>query len=267
MNHILISLLAVTMLAGCGPKYFSRDGMPLEILRNTDRSIAIQLPAQNGWTVCQDSVIAEEEAPSRPYLYDPAYRYAPDIIARITIDRHLSQSKISIDFYDYPSRKPDGETMLDRGVLEALEEEQKKLPNAWQIKNDQETRSFGREYWVDYVHGMKCTSVSFSRGEGGTWLPGGKVKFYDTYCAYYDLQAKPRVFSASAFYFYHPGSSEETVIDGEKFGVRLSQADVEHEFKQSLAFMLRSLKIINFNAPMMKQKGLLYDKEYEIPKW
>jgi hypothetical protein len=157
--------------------------------------------------------------------------------------------------------------MLAPTVLASLEEEQKKLPNERDIKLDQETHTFGRKYWVDYVHGMKCSSVTFSQGVGGTWVPGGVTKFYQTYCAYYDLEENPRVFRSSAFYFYHPGSSEETVIDREKFGVRLSQADVEHEFKQSLAFMLRSLKIINFNAPMMKQKGLLYDKEYEIPKW
>jgi len=267
MKAILTCILAVALVAGCNTKYFYRDGKPYEVLLNTDKSISMQLPVQKGWTVLQDAVIAEEEAPRRPYLYDPAYRYAPDKIARIFVDRNLSHSNLNIELYDHPSRNPKGETMLDRTVLASLEEEQKKLPNAWQIENDLETRTFGRKYWVDYVHGMKCTSVSYSRGEGGTWQPGGKVKFYQTYCAYYDLQEKPRVFRSSSFYFYHPGSSEETVIDGEKFGVRLSQADVEHEFKQSLAFMLRSLKIINFNAPMMKQKGLLYDKNYEIPKW
>ena len=267
MKYILVGIFAVALVAGCSTRYFYRAGKSHEVLLNADLSIAIQMPDQKGWTVFQDSVIAEKERPNRPYLYDPAYRYAPDNIARIYIDRNLSHSNLNIELYDHPSRRASGETMLDSTVLASLEEDQKKLPNAWQIENDLETRSFGRKYWVDYVHGMKCTSVSFSRGAGGTWLPGGITKFYGTYCAYYDLQEKPRVFRVKAFYFYHPGSSEETVIDGEKFGIRLSQADVEQEFKQSLAFMLRSLKIINFNAPMMKQKGLLFDKEYEIPRW
>ena len=267
MKYILTCILAVAWVAGCSFSATYRDGKPHEVLLNPDKSISMQLPEQKGWTVLQDAVVAEKERPNRPYLYDPAYRYAPDIIAKIFISRNLSHSNVDFRFYDHPSRNPKGETMLDPTTLASLEEDQKKLPNAWQIENDLETRAFGRKYWVDYVHGMKCTSVSFSRGAGGTWLPGGITKFYGTYCAYYDLQEKPRVFRVKAFYFYHPGSSEETVIDGEKFGIRLSQDDVEYEFKQSLAFMLRSLKIIHFNAPMMKQKGLLYDKNYEISKW
>ncbi|MGE4542953.1 MAG: hypothetical protein AB7D06_02475 [Pedobacter sp.] len=267
MRYILVGIFAVTLVVGCSLKSFYREGNPHEVLLNADKSISIQLPEQKGWTVLQDAVIAVDEAVSEPHLYDLSYHYAHDIVANISVIKFLSHSKLDIDFFDYPSRNPKGETMLDPTALASLEEDQKKLPNAWQIENDLETRTFGRKCWVDYVHGMKCTSVSYSRGVGGTWLPGGITKFYKTYCAYYDLQENPRVFRSSAFYFYHPGSSEETVIDGEKFGIRQSQADVEQEFKQSLAFMLRSLKIIHFNAPMMKQKGLLYDKEYEIPKW
>ena len=235
MKYILTCILAVALVAGCSTRYFYRDSKPQEVLLNTDKSISIQLPEQNSWTIFQDSVIAMEEAPSRPYLYDPAYRYAPDIIARISITRYLSHSKLDIDFFDHPSRNPKGETMLDPTTSASLEEDQKKLPNAWQIENDLKPARSAANIGLIMCNGMKCTSVSFSRGAGGTWLPGSINKFYGTYCAYYDLEEKPRVFRVKAFYFYHPGSSEETVIDGEKFGIRQSQADVEQEFKQSLA--------------------------------
>ena len=203
MKYFIVGLLAMAGFAGCSFNSFHRGGSPYEILLNADKSISIQLPDEKNWTILQDAVIAIDEAVSDPHSYDLSYHYAHDIVANISVIKFLSNSKLDIELYDHPSRNPKGETMLDRTVLASLEEEQKKLPNERDIKLDEETRTFGRKYWVDYVHGMKCAGVTFSQGAGGTWVPGGKVtKFYQTYCAYYDLQEKPRVFRSAALFIF-----------------------------------------------------------------
>jgi hypothetical protein len=268
MKRALILLMALVMLSGCirGGRYY-RKSKPGETIFNADLTIAVQLPDDDKWTIFRDSTIVKKESIRKPYLYNPSHPQTKDLLSKISISKNVSNSSIDVTIYDNAVDHNQFVPLLDKKISDALETSLQKPPSEWRIKNDKETGVTYRKRWVDYIQGMKCSSVAFSRSVGGEWLPGGVTKDYQTSCAYYDLEGNQRKLLLHSHYFYHPGSAATFVENGQKRKVRMTQEMVENGYKFSMAQLYDSLQIQSFNALMMKEKGLLHDRKYEIPEW
>jgi hypothetical protein len=268
MKRALFVLMAMVMLSGCifGERYY-RQSKPNETLLNATQAIAIQLPNDGEWIIYRDSTIVQKESIRKPHLYAPSHPQAIDFLSEITITQYLSNSSISIEFSDIAIDSSEFVPRLDKKISDAMEVALQKPPSEWQIKNDKETGVLYTKRWVDYIHGMKCAAVAFSRSVGGEWLPGGVTKNYQTFCSYYDLEGNKRDLHILSHYFYHPGSAATFEENGQEKKVRMTQEMVENEYKFTMSQLYDSLEVKTFNTQMMKEQGLLYDRKYEIPVW
>ncbi len=155
-----------------------------------------------------------------------------------------------------------------RGILfdkngDVEKERERERTNPFNIKRDKEQGITYKKKQIQYVKGLKCRAIVYSRNFGGSYY-NGTSKNYIINCGYYDKTIKKgdgkRMVRIGYRYIYG-GTTKENKN-------KPNRLEVENNLKDAVKKLISTLKIKNFDKEKMIKEGLYHpDKKYEHMKW